>query len=398
VQQHDWIRKTLTPLRVLSPVIVLVLLALALNSCRKNERNPVAPPGPTRETAHISGRVRDASDQPLANVALHMVYVLDQPGAAEPMQPSVVTFVNLTQILYTECGGSTPLLDGVIVRILWDQNGNGPDDLDQPPPLCDAPPDCEAGPARTVNINEFPINGEVLELGAGLFYMDPAMVTVADQLSPNRFYTRIYCADGRVLYTSNVVEPPSGPSEMPLTFTCTPCEGAPVVPDWQLDQSYPNPAVDSVTFHFGVREAADVLLTLGPITGTVTDTVAVGHYWSGGHSIDTVLGDRPNGLYEVHLSAGSFDARHTLLKNVEDYNRLRITRAAALSELDGSFSFEAAAGETVQRRGRQGEVEGSSVLTRLKVVAIRSGYQMSDTTLDVAAGGDYAVNLRLVPE
>ena len=71
--------------------------------------------------------------------------------------------------------------------------------------------------ARLIII-EFPINGVETTMGPGMFSSNPGLVTVGDVLVPNRYYARIYCADGNVLYTSNVIEAPGGLTDAYLTF------------------------------------------------------------------------------------------------------------------------------------------------------------------------------------
>jgi hypothetical protein len=225
--------------------------------------------------------------------------------------------------------------------------------------------------------------------------MEPSFVTVGDVLTPNRFYARIYCADGNVLYTSQVVDVPGGPSERRLTFTCTPCEGAPVVPAWSLDQSYPNPATDSLTVPFSLQVMAQALITLHWPNGRMTETLTDSLYGSGGRRLHFALLDRANGLYTIRYVSGTFQTTRTFLKNVTDYDALRVTDETDLSETDGGFQFDAAAGEPIALRGADNADQGTVTLSRLTVVAIKSGYQIADTTFDVAGQQEYQLNLTL---
>lgn len=377
-------------------VASLVLLSLVLLSCGKKE-SPTGPDDnhPPVGTAQVTGQVRDAAGQPIEDAALHIVYEFTGESRATHLDEPSVTFFQSEAPLMTECGGSVPIPDGVTVKLFWDRNGNGPDDSDQSPPLCDHPINCDDGPAGTVNINEFAFNGLTAGTGPGTFYSDPGLVTVGDVLDPNRFYARIYCMDGNVLWTSNVVEPPSGVSDAVLHFECTSCNGAPTVPEWFLTQSYPNPAVDSITVPFGLQVSGEAVILLSPAVERETDTLFAGSLWSGGHEVGAQLTNRPNGLYEVRLMSGGYSAQHTLLRNVTDYDRLRENDPAAWTAQDGTFSLEAAAGAIIERRGAQGESQGTAALARLKVVAMKSGYAAADTSFEILSGGSFTLNLTL---
>ena len=363
-------------------------------SCKKDEDNPTGPDNNNGPMRHITGTVRDADGNPLANVALHVVYDLPvQVQAAHPIHtPSIIIFEN-TEPLYTECGGNVPIPDGVMVRLFWDRNGNGPDDADEPPPLCDDPPMCEYGPARTVNIIEFPINGVETTMGPGMFTSNPGLATIFDMLIPNRYYARIYCADGNVLYTSNVIEPAGGLTDAYLTFDCTPCSGAPALPEWSLTQCYPNPAMDSVTIPFGLQTTAEATLSLRLWTEPATDTLYFGHLPSGSHNRKVAVSSYPNGLYEVRLHAGTYIADHFLLKNETDMNVARATEGLIYTGTDGAFTMDVAAGVVIDLRGAQGENRGTVTLARMKIAAIKPGYAIADTTFDATGSVEHAVEL-----
>ncbi|MCX6601412.1 MAG: hypothetical protein NT025_07605 [bacterium] len=378
-------------------VAMLVALSFALVSCEKKE-SPTGPDNhnPPAGTAQVTGQVRDAAGQPIADAALHLVYVFTGESRATHLDQPSVTFFQSESPLMTECGGSVPIPDGVMVKLFWDRNGNGPDNSDQPPPLCDHPLECDDGPAGTVNIIEFAFNGLTSGLGPGMFYSDPGLVTQGDVLDPNRFFARIYCMDGNVLYTSNWVEPPSGVSDAVLHFDCdSSCNGAPAVPEWFLTQSYPNPAVDSITVPFGLQVTGEAVVLLSAVVERGTDTLFSGRMWSGGHEIDADLADRPNGLYYVRLVSGGYSAQHTLLRNITDYDRLRENDPAVWTANDGTFSLAAAAGVIIDRRDAQGESQGTAALARLKVVATKNGYAAADTTFEISSGSIIALNLTL---
>jgi hypothetical protein len=376
-------------------VAMFVALSFAFVSCEKT-KPPTGPDNnPPVGTAHVTGQVRDAAGQPVADAALHLVYVFTAESRAADLDEPSVTFFQSEVPLMTECGGTVPIPDGVMVKIFWDRNGNGPDDSDQPPPLCDHPLECDDGPVGTVNIIEFAFNGLTSGMGPGMFYSDPGLVTVGDVLDPNRFFARIYCLDGNVLYTSNVVVAPSGVSDAVLHFECTSCNGAPAVPEWFLTQSYPNPAVDSITVPFGLQVTGEATVLLSAVVERGTDTLFSGRMWSGGHEIDADLTDRPNGLYHVRLLSGGYSASHTLLRNVTDYDRLRANDSAVWTAQDGTFSLDAAAGAIIERRGGQGESQGTAALSRLKVVAVKTGYAAADTTFEISDGANCTLSLTL---
>jgi len=380
----------------------LLCLCVVLWSCSEDDSPP--PDGNGNPDlggmTRVTGTVRDAAGAAISNVFLHVIYEFPASalGAAYPMIPSSCTFYNGDQTLFTSCDGTTPLAEGVMLKIFWDRDGDGPDDEDTPPPLCDDPPDCVSGPSQTVNVIEFPINGVDGDIGPGLFYMMRALYTVGDMLVPNRYYVRVFCTDGNVLYTSQVVDVPPGPSERELDFICTPCDGAPEVPVWRLDQSYPNPATDSVTIAFGLQETARTTITLRWPDGQTTETLTDEVLSSGGHRLRVALGDRPNGLYTVRCVGGTFQRQHTLLKNVGDYETLRATDEFALTNEQGEFTFDAAAGTEIERRDEAGQIQASASLSRMKVVAIKLGYQIADTTFDVAAGETHSLSLTLRPQ
>ncbi|MBU1984631.1 hypothetical protein KJ815_09505, partial [bacterium] len=128
--------------------------------------------------------------------------------------------------LYDGCGGITPLPDGTVVQILWDNDLDGPDLGDPRPELCADPPFCYSGPAGTVNFNEFTMNGGVLGLGEGYFYTETGFFS-ANRLPPlPRYYLRICLPTER--WESNVFTLLSGPQEVEITsWTCVPasCSG-----------------------------------------------------------------------------------------------------------------------------------------------------------------------------
>jgi hypothetical protein len=391
-----------TGLKAVLSVVLLMALTVMLSSCQKKSSPTQSNnngPGPT-SGAHISGVVKDDTGGVVRDVVLHVVYPMASAiqKAAAPMTPSQVVFFDVDQVLDTACGlgGHAPLPDGVVIKIFWDRNNNGiADSTDPQPPLCADPPECAQGPFQTVNMNEFVINGVGLALGAGLFYADQGMYTVGDVLTPNRYFARIYCGDGNVLYESDLVDIPPGPSDRALTFHCTSCEGAPAAPAWSFSQPYPNPTLDSVTVRFGLLVNSSTLVTLVYPDRRV-DTLMHGSLSSGGHtSRFRLTATYPNGVYTVRMNAGTYQNSGLFVKNIQDSEVLRGTAGIAYSGPDGTFTFDTPAGTLLDRRDSAGRSAGSARLNTVKVVATKLGYVVADTTFDVADGQDYSLNLRL---
>lgn len=146
-------------------------------------------------------------------------------------QGPVVIFQELDQILTDLCTdglidpAGTPLPDGTLLKLYWDNDNNGPDDDDPQPTLCDDPPVCETGPSFTCNYNELPMNGEELLGQAGQFFDEQGWRIVGGLLSPSRFYFRICLPNSRIV--SNVFSVVAGPQDIDPTWTCsdTVCPG-----------------------------------------------------------------------------------------------------------------------------------------------------------------------------
>ena len=108
--------------------------------------------------------------------------------------------------LTTVCDGATPIPDGRIIKIFQDRFPFGQDPTDLQPVVCNTPPDCETGPAGTVNFNEFTMNGTASGLGAGYFATSRAFKS-SGEVPPgsHNYYLRIYETDGvTVLWTSSL--------------------------------------------------------------------------------------------------------------------------------------------------------------------------------------------------
>ena len=91
-----------------------------------------------------------------------------------------------------------------------------------------------------------------------------------------------------------------------------------------------------------------------------------------------------------HLSIST-----TLLKNVTDTNVLRATDGMVYSGSDGTFALDIAAGVILDLRGAHGENNGTATLARLKIMAIKPGYAVADTTFDATGSVEHAVELIL---
>ena len=391
------------PLRSLT-VYLLILTGLVFVSCRDEEEDAASnngnddpvPSGMTR----LYGDARDESGQPVSDVALHVIY--DTGGTFGPydvQQTSTALFYYNGTPLTTECGGSTPIPDGVPISIIWDVDSDGPDDTDPLPPLCYNPPVCDDGPAQTVNRNQFAFNGEATFTGAGTFNMESAFTTIGEILTPNRFYLRVYCEDGEPLWTSEVVDIPSGAHEYFLTFdTCNTCSGIPVIPEWYLEQGYPNPVTGSATIPFGLEVAANALITLREASSGDIDTLLNDARGAGSHAQTFDMTGRANGLYEYRFSAGTFSDERTLLKNETNREVLRNRLPIDLTGAAGEYRFATAAGVDISLRSEANENQGSALLDHLRLIAIKTGYAIADTSITVVSAESLRVDLILHPE
>ncbi len=381
----------------------LLLTQLFFVSCRDEEEDQIpedtggtVPAGMTR----LYGNVRDQNNQPLSDVAMHVVYQVESPGIIhEVATPSNTVFYYIGTPLTTECNGSTPIPDGIPIQIYWDVDSDGPDSTDPQPPLCANPPECEDGPAQTVNLIQFAFNGDAVLEGPGTFYMESPLVTIGDVLSPNRFYLRVFCADGNVLWESNVLDVPQGPAEMPVeAFECDSCDGIPVIPEWGLDQSYPNPAQDNVTIPFSLESAATALITLRDLSTNGMDTLLHETRPAGSQTHTFEVGNIANGLYEYRFFASSFSDDGQLLKNQTDFEILEATLPRNWSDGSGAYRFDTAAENVILLRDEANASHGSDVLDRLAIVAIKPGYITVDTSIVLVSAESLRVDLTLIPQ
>jgi hypothetical protein len=118
--------------------------------------------------------------------------------------------------------GGEPLPDGTVVKIYWDANSNGPDALDQQPPV--------GGGFGQCTFNEFLLNGEALLGMPGTFYMEEYFTFASNTPSPSRYY--LVAEAGVVRWTSVVMTFADGfsqqyvletPSEWSCEITQVPC-------------------------------------------------------------------------------------------------------------------------------------------------------------------------------
>lgn len=348
--------------------------------------------------ARIAGRTLDGAGNGVADVDVRVTYELATVGPFAEPQTGAVSIFYTNQTLYTECNGIIPLSDGIPVRIFWDQNSNGPDASDPQPPLCDDPPTCESGPARTANFNEFTINGQALELGAGKFFTELAFVTVGDVLEPSLIYLRIYCNDGAILYTSRVMTIPEGPSDIEFVFdSCTVCDDPPIIPEWALGQAYPNPTTRTATYYYGLRDAAAASMVMQRVGSNRVDTLFQAARSSGGHVDSIVFGSRGNGLYDYRFRAGSYSANKQILLNVEELSNVRLQESLSRSASNGDYIFDTAAGVNIDRRDESGLSQGLTSLNRIHVLASKAGYFDVDSTITVASQDSVFLLLTMRP-
>jgi hypothetical protein len=394
--------------KVIRLLVLCGLCAALLMSCSKKNSTGTTPEGPNipAGVARLSGTVKDASGAVIPNALVHVVYEfasLEPPVAAHPANTAIayIFYANepeRREPLMTECGGNVPIPDGPMVYLYWDRNSNGADDSDPLLPLCEYPPDCEGSTLGTVNFNETPINGVEQALGAGYFAPAYNLATYGRNLEPNRIFARIFCADGRPLYTSEVITIGDGYGEYQLTFApCTPCTGAPINPDWHITQGYPNPAIDTVTVEYGLQQPSQPLMTLHWPYSDRIDTLLGGNQPSGVKHIKVVLdSNKPNGLYDIRLDvAGSFTGHQTVLKNVADEAVLRSMKEAAVTDAEGHFTLDASAGMGIDRRSATNSSLGTVTLSRIRVAVVKTGYLLADSTLTVESGLEYGINLTL---
>ena len=113
--------------------------------------------------------------------------------------------INWTTIGLTDnCTPSgTPLPDGRIIRIFWDENANGPDAADQPWPLSNC------------NFNQDTLNGAwsgCLDIpGTFHTWCRAQWVVLSAPAAPaNRYYVKVYCEDGETPQYVSTVRPFAG--------------------------------------------------------------------------------------------------------------------------------------------------------------------------------------------
>jgi hypothetical protein len=378
-----------------------MLVLLFVSNCKEEDENK---PGGGNDgaipvgIARIAGRAVDGAGNGLGDVQLRVAYA-DLPARpfGDPLVNAAAIFYT-NQTLVTQCDGTVPLSDGISVRVFWDQNNNGVADAsDPPPPLCDDPPNCETGPARTVNFNEFTINGQSVEFGAGRFYGETAFSTVGDVQDPSAYFLRIYCNDGAILYESDVETIPEGPSEIEFTFNCFPCDDPPIVPEWSLSQAFPNPTSRTATIYYGLREATVARLLLQRVGASSVDTLIESVEASGGHTYVLDFGTRANGLYDYRISAGAYSNTRQLLLNAGDPTALRAQAALTTSDGTGNYTLDIAAGTLVDLRDSTGFSQGLVPLNQVRINASKPGFFDVDSTVAIQSQDSLFIALELRP-
>ncbi len=118
-----------------------------------------------------------------------------------------------SELLRESCIG-VPLADGATVKIFWDVEFDGPDDFD--------PQVVVGGGVGQANFNQFTVNGTAVNAMAGT-YRSAVWVL---RRPPNPYYfLRVYCANGGVLYTSEVetINTPDSAAYPQTNWVCENC-------------------------------------------------------------------------------------------------------------------------------------------------------------------------------
>ncbi|MBI5058269.1 T9SS type A sorting domain-containing protein [candidate division KSB1 bacterium] len=148
--------------------------------------------------------------------------LLSQMASAQPFAAIVY---NLETMLTTTCGGDVPIPDGTPVLIFWDNDSNGPDADDPPPPICGVTPPDSANDCDRLSLE---MNGERLLAMPGFFYSEATFNSCLTLPTPPIYFFRV-CYGG-VQWQSDPVTMVSGIQEPPTTgWTCInePCAGCP---------------------------------------------------------------------------------------------------------------------------------------------------------------------------
>jgi hypothetical protein len=153
----------------------------------------------------------------LAVVAV-LLFVFSVSAHAQPFQATWMFIPDSGAALTTTCGGATPIPDGRVIKIYWDQDSDGVDDTDPRPTLCALPPSCTTGPLGTVNYIQFTMNGTARGYGAG-YFRTTSNFSSTSAITPQRYYLRIFETGDttQVLWTSGVHTLTSGSQQIKLS-------------------------------------------------------------------------------------------------------------------------------------------------------------------------------------
>lgn len=375
---------------------IILLAGVLLTSCKKSEDPPPTQTPDTPEE-NVFGIVTDLNGNALANAQIHLIYQVNT-APVSPLDETQLhnAILYTTQVLTTECGGNVPLADGVNIEIFWDADDDHDYSAgDRHPPVC--PPPQDNCPFQTVNFDRFTMNGVEIGTGAGTFGTDPTFTSYGANLEPSRFYLVIRCTDGDTLWRSDMIDIPDGLTEYDLHFDCFECEGSPIG-ETTMGFAYPNPAVDEFHLPMTLRANENVTISTTSISTGGTTTLFQSALTSGDQNLTLDISNLPNGLYVYTMSAGTFTARDTLLKNapLED---LPGEPALQTTDSDGSFAINVPFGQTLTLREASSNPLGESTpLDSVRVVAVLNGYQPSDTTISLIAAEQHELTLRLRPQ
>jgi hypothetical protein len=211
-------------------------------------------------------------------------------------------------------GSGAPLADGAKILIYWDQNNNGPDKADVQPEICKHPPMCEDGPAYSVNLNSFTVNGIKTLNEAGKFFSEVGFVSVGGMPENPHYYLVV---EGNGLnWHSNTFTLVQGPNEIeigawssaPGIFSAPGQTTELVITEYKLHNNFPNPFNNATTITFDLVEPQFVKLSLFNVLGQNVATLVNETKTAGRHTLNFDATSLSTGIYLVRFEAGSFTA------------------------------------------------------------------------------------------
>ncbi len=179
-----------------------------------------------------------------------------------------------------------------------------------------------------------------------------------------------------------------------------------VIPGWQygpavsfeLHQSYPNPFDTVTNIAYDIPQPAMVQIELMSSLGVELDILVNEASAVGRHILSYDFSAWPNGLYKLHMLADTFEQTRTMLKNLTDVSELQFSTPSVWTEYGGQYELNIAAGDTIDSMDDLHVHQGSIVLRRATVVAIRDGYLPSMQGVDLVAGQSALLNFVLDQE